>query len=254
MLMDNQARTIEDVLNELDSIIEDSVKENNRLGIFAYIYRRTTAQIKQAIADKRFEDNERMEKMDVTFANLYLTAYKNFFSNKTISKSWMIAFQAKNQKLTIIQHIILGMNAHINLDLGVAASEIMPPDKIDDLKNDFILVNQILKDLINEMQYRVSRVSRTMFLLDWIGQNEDEKIINFSIVKAREQAWNFANSLSKLSGDEKENKINSVDNFVFNLGNIIKRAPGILTRIILKIISWFEEQDVKKIITLLEEN
>lgn len=185
MLMDNQARTIEDVLNELDSIIEDSVKENNRLGIFAYIYRRTTAQIKQAIADKRFEDNERMEKMDVTFANLYLTAYKNFFSDKTISKSWMIAFQAKNQKLTIIQHIILGMNAHINLDLGVAASEIMPPDKIDDLKNDFMLVNQILKDLINEMQYRVSRVSRTMFLLDWIGQNEDEKIINFSIVKAR---------------------------------------------------------------------
>ena len=210
MLMDNQARTIEDVLNELDSIIEDSVKENNRLGIFAYIYRRTTAQIKQAIADKRFEDNERMEKMDVTFANLYLTAYKNFFSNKTISKSWMIAFQAKNQKLTIIQHIILGMNAHINLDLGVAASEIMPPDKIDDLKNDFMLVNQILKDLINEMQYRVSRVSRTMFLLDWIGQNEDEKIINFSIVKAREQAWNFANSLSKLSGDEKENKINDL--------------------------------------------
>ncbi len=252
--MEIQAKTIDDVLNELDSIIEDSIRENSRLGIFAYIYRRTTFQIKQAIAEKKFEDNVRMERMDVVFANLYLSAYKNFFSNETISKSWLVAFQAKGQKLTVIQHIILGMNAHINLDLGIAASEIMPPDKIGDLKNDFMLVNQILKDLINEMQDRVSRVSRTMFLLDWIGQNEDEKIINFSIVKAREQAWDFATTIARLSGEEGKKKIKSVDDFVFDLGNIVKRPPGFLTRIILKIISWFEEQDVKKIITLLEEN
>ena len=254
MQLDNQAKTIDDVLNDLDSIIEDSVKENNRLGIFAYVYRRTTAQIKQAIIDKRFEDNERMEMLDVTFANLYLTAYKNFCIDKSISKSWLAALQCKSQKLTIIQHIILGMNAHINLDLGIAASGIMPADKIEDLKNDFVLVNQILKDLINEMQDRVSRVSRLMFLLDWIGQNEDEKIINFSIVKAREQAWDFANYLSILNDDKKKIKINSVDEFVYDLANVIKKAPGILTRIVVKIISWFEESDVKKIITLLEEN
>jgi Family of unknown function (DUF5995) len=252
--LNSQAKTIDDVLQVLDSIIEDSVNENNRLGIFAYIYRRTTAQIKQAILDKKFEDNDRMQKLDVAFANIYLNAYKNFGLNETISKSWMEAFKSKNEKLTTIQHIILGMNAHINLDLGIAASGIMPPDKIEDLKNDFMLVNQILKDLINEMQLRVSRVSRTMILLDWIGQNEDEKIINFSIVKAREQAWDFANSLSTLHDDERENKIKSVDDFVSDLANIIKRAPGILTRIIMKIISMFEEQDVKKIITLLEEN
>ncbi len=252
--MENQAKTIDDVLNELDSIIDNSIKENNRLGIFAYIYRRTTAQIKQAIADKKFEDNDRMQKLDVVFANLYLNAYKNFFLNKTISKSWLAAFQAKNQKLTIIQHIILGMNAHINLDLGIAASGIVSPDKIEDLKNDFMLVNQILKDLINEMQDRVSRVSRLMFLLDWIGQNEDEKIINFSIVKAREQAWDFANSLSTLKDNEKNKKITSVDDFVADLSDVIKKAPGLLTRIIVKLISIFEEKDVKKIITLLEEN
>ncbi len=252
--MNNQVKTIDDVLQNLDSIIEDSVKENNRLGIFAYIYRRTTAQIKQAITDQRFEDNDRMQILDVAFANMYINAYKDFCLNKSISKSWLAAFQAKNQKLTIIQHIILGMNAHINLDLGIAASSIAPGDKIKDLKNDFMLVNQILKDLINEMQLRVSRVSRLMILLDWIGQNEDEKIINFSIVKAREQAWDFANSLDNLHEDEKTKKIEAVDDFVSDLSSIIKRAPGILTRFIMKIISMFEEQDVKKIITLLEEN
>jgi Family of unknown function (DUF5995) len=252
--LDSQPKTFDDVLAELDSIIESSVKENNYLGIFAYIYRRTTAQIKQATIDKRFEDNERMQLMDVTFANYYLTSYKNFFLSKTISKSWFEAFKSKNEKLTIIQHIILGMNAHINLDLGVTASGIAPGDKINALRNDFMLVNQILKDLINEMQLRVSRVSRLMFLLDWVGQNEDEKVINFSIVKAREQAWEFANKLAAMNDAEQRLKIKAVDDFVSNLSKTIKSPPGILTKIIIKIISIFEEKDVKRIITLLEEN
>jgi Family of unknown function (DUF5995) len=252
--VDIQVKTFDDVLNGLDSIIESSVVENNYLGIFAYIYRRTTAQIKQATIDKRFEDNDRMQVMDVAFANFYLNSYKEFFQNKTISKSWYEAFKSKNEKLTIIQHIILGMNAHINLDLGVAASNIVPGDKIKELKNDFMMVNQILKDLINEMQLKVSRVSRLMFLLDWVGQNEDEKVINFSIVKAREQAWEFANSLALLNEEGQKIKTNEVDDFVSNLSKKIKHPPGIFTKIIIKIISIFEEKDIKRIITLLEEN
>ncbi len=252
--MDSQIKTIDEVLKELDAIIENSIKENNRLGIFAYIYRRTTAQIKQAIIDKRFEDNDRMQMMDVAFANLYINAYKNFCLNNSISKSWAVAFKSKNEKLTIVQHIILGMNAHINLDLSIAASSIAMGDKIKSLKNDFMLVNQILKDLINEMQDRLSRVSRLMFLLDWIGENEDEQIINFSIVKARQQAWDSAFSLAYLNDDETKVKVDTIDDFISELGLFIKNPPGKLTKLILKIISKFEESDVKKIIEKLEED
>ncbi len=252
--MDNKTKTIDEVLNELDAIIENSIKENNRLGIFAYIYRRTTAQIKQAVIDRRFEDNDRMQIMDVAFANLYINAYKSFCLNNSISKSWMVAFQSQNEKLTIIQHIILGMNAHINLDLCIAASSIAMGDKINSLQKDFMLVNQILKDLINEMQDRLSKVSRLMFLLDWIGENEDEQIINFSIVKARQQAWESASSLAYLNEDETKVKVETIDSFISNLGLFIKNPPGKLTRFILKIISRFEETDVKKIIKKLEED
>ena len=252
--MDSQIKTIDEVLKELDAIIENSIKENNRLGIFAYIYRRTTAQIKQAIIDKRFEDNDRMQMMDVAFANLYINSYKNFCLNNSISKSWAVAFKSKNEKLTIVQHIILGMNAHINLDLSIAASSIAMGDKIKSLKNDFMLVNQILKDLINEMQDRLSRVSRLMFLLDWIGENEDEQIINFSIVKARQQAWDSAFSLAYLNDDETKVKVDTIDDFISELGLFIKNPPGKLTKLILKIISKFEESDVKKIIEKLEED
>ncbi|WP_262889475.1 hypothetical protein [Cyclobacterium plantarum] len=37
-----ETTTIQDVLKELDRIIEKSIENNSRVGLFAYIYRRTT--------------------------------------------------------------------------------------------------------------------------------------------------------------------------------------------------------------------
>lgn len=68
------ATSIKQVLEQLDFIIEETVNENNHLGVFAYVYRRTTAEIEHAINIGRFDDNARMEKMDVTFANFYIKA------------------------------------------------------------------------------------------------------------------------------------------------------------------------------------
>lgn len=251
--MNSPATTIDDVLLELDQIIADSISKNSRLGIFAYIYRRTTARIKQAILENQFEDNARMEIMDVAFANLYLKAYYDFERGGIISGSWKTAFLAKDEKLTIIQHIILGMNAHINLDLGVAAAYVAPGDKINSLKNDFMKVNQILKDLTNEMQTKVAKVSRLMFLLDWIGKNTDEKIIDFSIVKARQQAWNLASILAYLNEPEKKILIDATDSAISKLAAIIKRPPGNIANYTLKIISFLEDKNVNSIIARLKE-
>jgi len=247
-------RTIDEVLDRLDEIIDSSSINNDPLGYFAYIYRRTTAQIKQAILERKFDDNERMEKFDVHFANKYLEAYRDYHSGKTISSPWATAFDIKNKDLTILQHIILGMNAHINFDLGLAAAEFTGEGPIDSLKDDFMAVNKVLASLVDELQVKVGRVSRLMFLLDWIGQRSDEVIMNFSMEKARQQAWNFAVSLSGLEGPEKKNKIDNVDGFTANLGDIVKNPPGKMLPFLMKIISRFEEKDVKKIIAKLEED
>jgi hypothetical protein len=247
-------KTIDEVLLELDLIIDTAIKENSPLGYFAYLYRRVTAQIKQAVSDNQFEDNARMQKMDVAFANLYLVAFYKFRNGESISESWRIAFQAKDENLTIIQHLILGMNAHINLDLGIAAASVAPGDKIISLKNDFMKVNQILRDLTNEMQNRVARVSRLMFLLDWIGKNHDEEIINFSIVKAREQSWRFAGVLAYMTDTEKKRIIDETDNTISKLAALLKRPPLHIVHYILRIISFFEDKNVNTIITKLEES
>jgi hypothetical protein len=250
----NKPATIDEVLTELDIIIEETVSNNNYLGIFAYIYRRTTEEIRKAITDRQFEDNERMERMDVAFANKYISAYHNFrISRGQVSRSWAIPFQSGNEKLTIMQHLLMGMNAHINLDLGIAASETAPGNAINGLKNDFMKVNDILADLTNEMQIRVGRISWWMFLLDWMGGKTDETVINFSMIKAREAAWDFACTLAFLEDEGKKVRINEVDTGISILAGIIKRPPGLILRNVLKFISKVEEKEVKRIVTGLEK-
>jgi hypothetical protein len=248
------AKTIDEVITELDLIIDSTVADNNFLGIFAYVYRRTTAQIKQAIREQQFEDNARMELMDVAFANLYLTAFHNYANNKNCSASWQAAFSAKHEKITILQHVMLGMNAHINLDLGIAAAIIAPGNELAGIKNDFMKVNQILNELTNEMQQRVAKVSGLMFILDWTGNNTDERFINFSMIKARQQAWNLAGILANLSEAEKEPAISVADQAIAGLANLLKSPKSKLVNLILKFIAKFEEKDVKKIIDMMKED
>lgn len=243
-----EAKTIDEVLEHLDLIIEQSVDDKNYLSVFAYVYRRTTFEIKEAIKGERFQDPKRMEKMDVIFANLYINAYQNYKNGILTSKSWTYAFDSKNDTLAIIQHILLGMNSHINLDLSVAAATVANGKEIIALKNDFMVVNQILGELTNTIQRGLGKASLMMKLLDFFGFRSDEKIINFSIKKARDFAWLNAMELALLDKDSRNDRIEEIDRRVLELSKMIKNPPGRLLKGILIFISKIEEKDVNKLI------
>ena len=137
--------TIDEVLSKLDEIIAESIAKQNPLGYFPALYRKVTQSVKDHIAEGYFDDNERMEHLDVIFANRYLDAYEEFTQYGTCTESWKLAFEGgKNEKLIVLQHLFLGMNAHINLDLGIAAAEVCPGDKIESLRGDFFKINIVL--------------------------------------------------------------------------------------------------------------
>ena len=246
--------TIQEVLDQLDTIIEQAIANNDRIGLFAFIYRRTTAEIQKEILLKNFEDNARLEKLDVAFANLYLDAYSNYINQKPVRKCWEFAFHSKNESLTILQHILLGMNAHINLDLSVSTSSTMVGADLITIENDFNKVNDILFNIVNEMQDRLSKVSRLMFLLDIIGKNTDEKMIDFSMRKARQQAWNSSNLLWSLGNKNNAEAIDKIDLIVLKLSEIIKSPNSKILKFALKLIGKFEEKDIGVIISKLKNN
>jgi len=247
-----RATTIQNVLEQLDTIINESIETNNRMGLFAYIYRRTTAEIASEIALSHFEDNQRLETMDVAFANLYLDAYRDYKNNQQVSAAWAYAFDHADESLTILQHIMLGMNAHINLDLAIATATTMSGQEIIDIEDDFNKVNDILFQITNELQDRLSRVSPLMLILDLLGKNKDEKVIDFSMRKAREQSWNSANLLWSLREDQGKKTINKIDQIVLKVSERIKNPKTRTIRFLLKLIQKFETRQVSRIIAKLK--
>ncbi len=224
------------------------------MGLFAYVYRRTTAQILKEVELGSFEDNERMVKFDVAFANFYIDAYHAYSSGLQISKSWHFAFTKTEEPLTILQHVMLGINTHINLDLALAVNAVMSGEELLEIERDFNRVNRILSEIVNEMQDRLGRVSPLLFLLDMVGENSDEKIINFSMAKARGVSWSNSNLLWSLGIEHQQEAIKEMDLVVLKLGEIISSPKSKIVGFLLSVIGRFEEKNIGKVITTLREN
>lgn len=245
------AKTIDEVISRLESIVDSATETGNPLGIFALVYLGVTKMVKQCVSDGYFEDCPRMERMDVIFANRYLDAYELFQQNKTCTNAWRTAFEAaRRYDYITLQHLLMGMNAHINLDLGIAAAMAVPAAQLPSLKNDFFKINVLLCEQIEEMQDKLSQVSPLLFLLDLFGRKTDEKFAAFSLRKARAHAWIVANRLSKLPPPEQDAVISELDEYVSVLNRLITN-PGIYSGSIIKVVKWFETRDVKKIMATL---
>ena len=109
-----------------------------------------------------------------------------------------MAFEAAGRwRPIVLQHLLLGMNAHINLDLGVTASELADGGSIDAVRADFDAVNDVLGELVDGCQGALGQVSPWLGLADRVGGSGDETLIRFSLVAARRQAWSVAERLAR---------------------------------------------------------
>jgi hypothetical protein len=246
------ARTIDEVIARLDEVIARSRRERSRLGYFALLYRNVTIKVKEGIQAGVFEDGVRMERLDVTFANRYLDAYECYRRGAQTSKCWLASFRAADSWFPIVlQHLLLGMNAHINLDLAIAAAEVAPGEQIDGLKQDFERINDILGALVGDVQDRLARISYYMTILDRFGGRTDEAVMNFSINKAREASWRVAVRLAKMSPEEREREIEEIDRGVALLARVIQ-YPGIGLRTGNILVRFTEGRDLTRIYDILQ--
>ncbi|MEM7105244.1 MAG: DUF5995 family protein [Bacteroidota bacterium] len=230
------ANTIDEVITKLDDIIEISKKEEDPLGYFAALYQNVTITVKEKLHTGYFDNDERMEKLDVIFANRYLEAYSKLKQNKPITQSWRKAFVSANDwNLIVLQHLLLGMNAHISLDLGIAAAEMSNENSIDALKSDFDKINDILSSLIDEVQADLASIWPTLFWILKKLKKVDDFIINFSMQLARDDAWKFAKSLVGIDHTKKDDLINKRDIHVKKLSDKIT-SNSLFIRLIFKII------------------
>ena len=244
-------KTIDDVIEKLDEIIDRSYWQKCRLGYFAALYRKVTIEVKKGIKSGFFEDGERMECFDVIFAKRYIDALERYRSNGVLTRSWQIAFETSNHLWPIVlQHLLLGMNAHINLDLGIAAAETSPKDAIHDLREDFNRINDILASLVDEVERKLAHIWPILKLLDYVGGRTDETLINFNMERARDQAWKLAMDLAPLEQADQIPKIADLDKDIVVIARKVLN-PGLIASAAAGIIRLGERGSIPQIIDML---
>lgn len=245
-------QSIDEVLTRLDQIIAEARHRQSRLGYFAALYRDVTARVAAAIEAGEFEDDARMERLDVAFAQRYFDALEQRDTEAGPPRSWARTFEAAERwRPLILQHLLLGMNTHINLDLGIAAVEVVSGDEIADLKADFYRINRILGAMIEEVQVRIARVSPWIGVLDRLGGTADEVISNFCLVRAREDAWSFAQTLAPLDAEQRAPLIRAKDRETAQRTDDILRPGGVWIVPTLVGIRLWEEDHVPSVIAAL---
>lgn len=245
------ARTIDEVINSLDATIEWAREQQNRAGYFAALYRRVTRAVKQGIAAGRFQDCPRMERLDVIFASRYLSAFDAWRKGQPTTLSWKIAFDAVSQwPPLVLQHVLAGMNAHINLDLGIAAATCAPGDQLAGLQSDFNLINTVLAEQVSAVEQEMAEISPWVALLNTFGLRTETTIINFSMSKARDCAWMEATNLAQLSGNLLGAAIAEADAKASLVGKLVI-SPPLLVRAQLVPIRLRELSDVRGVLDVL---
>ncbi|MBX3617610.1 MAG: hypothetical protein KF839_10840 [Nitrosomonas sp.] len=193
-----------------------------------------------------------MERLDVIFANRYIRACYLHFTDQTPTKSWVRAFDATQQWWPIVlQHLLLGMNAHINLDLGIAAAETVPPEELQNLKGDFEKINKVLADLVGDVQSELAEIWPVFGLLNRFLGSVQTALINFSMEKARNAAWLFAEKLSPLTESQRQQAILEKDEMMALFSDVISH-PGFYGSLIIGIIRLGERGTTRQRIEILE--
>lgn len=245
--------TVDDVLDALDAVIRRARERSERVGFFAVMYRAVTARVKDGIDAGFFDDGERLARLDVAFAARYLDALHAFQAGRRPTASWDAAFgAAASARPILLQHLLLGVNAHINLDLGVAAATVAPGEALPDLRRDFDRVNEILATAFDSVQRALRRLSPCLGLLDRLGGRHDDEVIRFSIEKARAGAWAFATELAPLDPSAWPGPIRTRDARVSRVARMVL-SPGFPLELGLVAVRACERSDVRRTIDVLAE-
>lgn len=241
-----QIKSIDDVIVELGLIISECEKSRSPLGYFAALYQKVTVRVKEGIHQNYFDNGPRMEQLDVIFALRYIDAYHAWRLGKPVTGSWRGAFEMSEKFRPIVfQHLLIGMNAHINLDLGIAAAEVASAGDILELQDDFNRINDILSGLVKEVQDNLAAIWPTLKFLLKLSGKVDDFMVDFSMKLARNGAWKFATQCAACSAAALEQIIKERDLKIVNKARLVLN-PGLFASILFFVIRLGERGSVTK--------
>ncbi len=220
--------TIADVLT-LMRRINDLLPNGDGLKWFNLLYLRVTQQVDSSPPPGGWEDSAWLARLDVVFAQFYLTAISTWLNNPVnVTSSWRALFEERFRPgIERIQFALAGMNAHINHDLALALLQTdaelnMIPGKTSPEHDDFEHVNGILEDVLPQaLEFLATGI------LGDLAQDTGKigrLLAIWNVRAARDLAWDFADHLRSLTGIARDSALMAQDKVTGALGRSLLLA------------------------------
>ena len=203
----------------VDELREIALEASDAAGYFPALYVRVTNDIAEGIRKERFEDGERMERLIDAFAHYYIRARK---AQMPVPRSWQATWDvAADPNLLIVQHLLLGANAHVNHDLAQAVVEVAPDQGgLGAVRGDFDTINDVLAESFDRVIGDLDRASRWASEAAMCGGG---RLFKFSLRVARSQAWGAAERLYPLDEAARQDYMRDLDRLVSVLAFMLTR-------------------------------
>lgn len=194
-------------------LAEDWDRQDDDRAIFLHCYYRMTDNMLVAIEEGRFHDAQWVSQLLHRFAEYYFDALTCYDCGDPTPAIWKYTHQrAREGRLHTLQHLLLGINAHINYDLVLTLHEILAPEwphlsaaAKKERYEDHCLVNTIIAETIDEVQDEV--IERYSPGMDWVDKllgRLDEKLIALLITRWRNRVWDQALDFCACASAQKE--------------------------------------------------
>jgi len=203
------------VVDRMDARITELRRAGDDRRIFLSVYATMTGAIHRGVLDGRFMDPAWTAELTTRFARLYFDAEEAWEQAPArCPNAWRAAFAAAGQpRISVIEHALLGINAHIVYDLPFAVSGTMRSvgdvvdgrlqgDTLVRRRHDYEVVNHILAETIMDAQAVLAEESRVSRVLDRIALRFDEYAAEALLRASRTQGWHNALALAVARGDQ----------------------------------------------------
>jgi Family of unknown function (DUF5995) len=206
--MSSAPSSVPEVIDRLQAI-EASAAHADGVVCFARLYRQVTQGVDAELQRQGFSDAPFMERLDVSFAGLFLSALDAYEHDPASAPSaWMPLFAQRSRRgIAPLQFALAGMNAHINRDLPVALVTTSKDFGVDLSEKspehgDFERVNVLL----GQVETHIKRA----YLTGWLAWADrfvhrlrriDDVVAMWDVTRARDAAWTNGQALWALRDD-----------------------------------------------------
>ena len=195
-------REHQSVAERMQTQVEQWQAAADRRAVFLNCYLLMTRNMLAAVEAGEFHDGAWVSMLLHRFADYYFDALAEYEQgDPAVPPIWRITHDAALQSETaVLQHLMLGVNAHINYDLVLAVAELMAaewPGYSEDIRRlryeDYCEVNAVVARTLDAVQDRVvETLAPWLAIVDTVLGPLDEGLASWLITRWRDEVWGQA--------------------------------------------------------------